>query len=737
MEKKYKLVIVESPAKCVKIESYLGSDYKCIASYGHLRKLDNLNQIDVLNNFNTNYSLISEPLKIKQLEKIKKEIKNSSEIILATDDDREGEAIAWHICELFSLPISTTKRIVFHEITKNAILEAIRNPKLLNMDLITAQKTRQILDLLVGYTISPILWKYFAKNKRNSLSAGRCQSTALRIIYDNYIEINKNLPKLIYNTIGYFTNKNIQFDLIDQFEKEENVKIFLQNSIHFNHIFSVTEPKQTIHNSPFPLITSSLQQISSNELHLSPKETMKFAQELYENGLITYMRTDNKKYSNEFINEIQLYILKEFNDKKLIKNDYDAIRINNNSEKEAHEAIRPVKISLKINDIKENISEKAKKLYHLIWKRTMESCMEANITFYIYGEITAYKSLFRCKAEKNIFLGWKIISYKDKDKDKDNIYEYLLTIKKNTIMNYKKIISSVIMKENILHFTEAKLVQMLEELEIGRPSTFSSIVDKIQDRNYVKKENINGKSFQCKEFSLDKTDLFVEEITKNFGNEKNKLVIQPLGIEVIEFLIKNFDCLFNYEFTKNMENELDNIALGTKKYFDLCNNCYNEIKKLILKLDLNLDLNLDLKKDLIKDKDKDKVNNIIGNYDEEILYIKKGKFGLYAEWGKNKKSLKEFGNRPLENIKYNDVIKILEKDKLLNKDVSVSIGIIRQLSNTVSIRNGTYGEYIFYKTKKMKKPAFYSLTNFKDDVKLCEINIISKWIEDNYHISIN
>jgi DNA topoisomerase-1 len=228
-----KLVIVESPAKCKKIESYLGNDYKCVASYGHLRKLSKLEQIDISNNFSTKYEIIDEAIKKQQISKLQKEIQNASEVILATDDDREGEAIAWHICILFNLDITSTKRIIFHEITQKAIKDAVANPVFLNINLINAQRSRQILDLLVGYTISPILWKCFSKQYKHSLSAGRCQSVALRIIYDNYVEIKNNKCLLQYNTVAYFTNKNIIFELTKQYEKEEDLLDFYENSIDF------------------------------------------------------------------------------------------------------------------------------------------------------------------------------------------------------------------------------------------------------------------------------------------------------------------------------------------------------------------------------------------------------------------------------------------------------------------------------------------------------------------------
>ena len=303
------LVIVESLAKCKKIEDYLGPTYTVIASFGHLRNISGLDSIDIHNNFATTYSIIQEELKLKQIEKIRSEINKSDDVIIATDDDREGEAIGWHICDLFGLSITNTKRIIFHEITETAIKTAILNPKRINMDLVNAQQTRQILDLLVGFNISPILWNCVSKTHDTSLSAGRCQTPALRLVYENYLDIKQSPGKLVYNTSGYFTSLNLLFDLNKQFDNETLAKEFLELCKNWDFIFTKTEPKKTIKKAPEPLTTSSLQQLASNELHISPKDTMKYAQQLYEGGYITYMRTDSKKYSKDFIESVKKYII--------------------------------------------------------------------------------------------------------------------------------------------------------------------------------------------------------------------------------------------------------------------------------------------------------------------------------------------------------------------------------------------------------------------------------------------
>ena len=319
-----KLVIVESPAKCKKIESYLGPGYKVVASFGHLRHIPDLKSIDIDNSYKISFATINEPIKQRQIEYIRKEIAAADEVILATDSDREGEAIAWHICDLFELNVSVVKRIVFNEITEGVIKSAIKSPTKINMNLVNAQKTRQIIDMLVGFNISPFLWKHISSNKTNSLSAGRCQTPALRLVYDNYKEIQESPGKLVYNTTGCFTNMNLIFDLNVSFITVDQVTEFLKycnNSIN-KFLCNVGAPKKSIRKAPEPLTTSSLQQLASNELHFSPKDTMKYAQQLYEAGYITYMRTDCKKYSSAFVEQVKKYI-EQIHDKSYISQNID------------------------------------------------------------------------------------------------------------------------------------------------------------------------------------------------------------------------------------------------------------------------------------------------------------------------------------------------------------------------------------------------------------------------------
>ena len=789
----YTLVIVESPAKCDKIEKYLGPGYKCIASFGHLQQLISLKDIDISNNFKPTFTPIES--KLNQIERIKKMILNANEVVLATDDDREGEGIAWHICKLFNLSLETTKRIIFHEVTEKGLKNAIKNPTTLNVDLVNAQQARQILDLLVGYIISPILWENISRTKKG-LSAGRCQTPALRLIYENQKEIDNSPGKKVYNTIGYFTDKNFPFVLNETYNDEDKMVKFLEESVDFEHELKLDPLKNSTRKAPTPFTTSSLQQTASNDLHISPKDTMQICQRLYEAGYITYMRTDSKVYSKDFVEKSLKYIDEKYGekyrieninsiiildeeDKKLIEEKEDKKEKKEKKEKkvkkakkenmaqEAHEAIRPTNINVDKLPEDSDFTGKEIRMYKLIWKNTLESCMADAIYSLLTAKIKApFKLEYKFTGEEIVFEGWKIVEKERNvsiiDEKANTAYNYLPNLKEK-IVNYSKITSKLTMKDLKTHYTEAKLVQLLEQKGIGRPSTFSSLIDKIQERGYVKKENIKGKTLVCTDFELEDDEITEIENKKEFGNENNKLVIQSVGILVLEFLIKTYEKVFEYDYTKNMENDLDLIAKGDKEYYDLCLECYNDIKKdernkRDVKNDIRIDEEhvyiigkngpviktsdnrfLSVRKDIDLDKLKNgdyklediiednMLNRLLGKYENEDMYLKKGKFGMYVVWGENKKSLNGI-NLNETSIELNDVLEYLKNQSTTNSS------IIRTLRKDLSIRSGKYGDYIFYKTEKMSKPKFYKLIGFDEDYKKCELYIILDWIKEKYKV---
>ena len=793
MSKKYStttsLVIVESPAKCKKIEEYLGPGYKCVASFGHLRELSSLKNIDIQNNFNPTYTIIDSAIKKKQVELLRKEIKNADEVILACDNDREGEKIAYCVAQIFKLDINKTKRITFNEVTESAIQNAIKNPKTINMDIVNAQQARQILDILVGFKVSPMLWKFITmpKGKDNALSAGRCQTPALRLIYDNEQEIKEAEERKVYNTTGYFTNSNIAFDLNKQYELEDEMTDFLDGTADFSHIYTCSQPTKVLKKAPEPFTTSRIQQVASNELHYSPKETMRICQLLYEGGYITYMRTDSKTYSGDFIESVKGYITRTYaQGEKYISENIDtmitgAIKEPEKKKKskkndkpppqEAHEAIRPTNISL--CQLPETMDSKEKRMYKLIWENTLESCMTSASFNSVTASISAFQTnKFTYTSELIDFPGWKIVAKKYSTENKE--YQYLQTIKQNSPIPYKKICSKVTIKGSKQHYTEARLVQLLEEKGIGRPSTFSSLVDKIQERGYVKKEDVKGKEIICKDFELENDEIFEIENKREFGNEKGKLVIQPLGKIVMEFLEKHFNDLFNYNYTSLMEDSLDKIAKGESIWFELCDSCNKQIDNLVdgLKDETKIEIKIDenntymigkygpvikciehidgkeeitfkpIKKDIdtkvlekgnftveeIVDTNKTaKSQFILGQHNGKDVILRKGKFGLYISWGENSKTLKELGNRPIENVTFDEVKKYLEEGS----------NLIREINSSLSIRKGPKGDYLFYKTTKMKKPEFKDIKAFvsetSEDYKICDISILKSWIYEKYN----
>ena len=790
----YTLLIVESPAKCGKIEKFLGSNYKVIGSYGHITHLSNLNQIDFKNNYKPSFNIIE--TKQSQISKMRKSINDAKEVILATDDDREGEAIAWHIAQVFKLNIANTKRIVFHEITERAIKNAIANPRTINLDLVYAQQGRQILDLIVGFTMSPLLWKHIVSNSKNALSAGRCQTPALRLVYDNYKEIKESPGKLSFNSVGYFTSKNIQFTLNTNHETHDSIKDFLEQSKQYKHMLTKAKERETIKNQPIPFTTSGLQQAANNCMHISPKETMELAQKLYEGGYITYMRTDCKVYSEEFIEASKIYIIEKYKPEyinpeinKLIQSKdaiKDAINVkiaSENNAQEAHEAIRPTCICLESVDNEETFSAKHKKLYKLIWTNSLESMMAPALYKQLVVNISApHEAIYKYSAEENIFLGWKAVLGQEEEK----YYEYLKNIKEDVI-NYKKITCKQTLKELKSHISEARLVQLLEQKGIGRPSTFSSLIEKIQERNYVTKQNVEGKKLEVIDYVLLEDNIIEEKGAKEFGNEKNKLVITQMGIFVIEFLIKYFNDLFDYDYTKCMEDELDNIACGKKKYYELCNECNNFItslinsNKLIIKSDSNLEngeksekleklqIKIDAKHTYLIGKNgptikytkedgslafygvkktinieklkggeykldelieiSEETSKLLGVYNDENVYLKNGKYGYYLECGQLRKSLKTIKiNVPFKEIKIDDALTIL-------KDCdSETNSLVRKISNDLAIRKGKFGDYLFYKTPTMKKPQFLKLGDFNDDYKNCSLEFLKSWIKEKYDL---
>lgn len=765
------LIIVESPSKCAKIESYLGDEYCCIASKGHIRTIEGLKSIDTKSTFIPKFSIIEE--KQSQVEYMRPIIAmfSKSNIILASDDDREGEAIAWHICEVFDLPVATTKRILFHEITKKAIVDAVNSPTIINMNLVHAQHARQVLDMVVGYKISPFLWKYLYHDKSNSLSAGRCQTPALRLVYDNDKEKSAGMETK-YKTTGNFTTKNLIFTLDHEFDTKEEITQFLEKSKTHPHMIKVGSQKETIKSAPKPFNTSRLLQTASNVCHMSPKETMSICQSLYQSGYITYMRTDSTKYSKEFLNKASEYIMKEW-----LKSEYigklDGLELKDINN--PHEAIRITNINMRsLHDVD---NPRMNTLYKLIWRNSVESCM-TDARYHSTGiKISApTDKSYKYSVEIPIFLGWKIVNEKeDIGTENQNVpgslLLYLQTLEKTgKPIAYNYIESTIVVRNKHQHYTEATLINALEELGIGRPSTFATIVETIQERGYVKRMDLEGTNMKCVEYKLRGNILETIEKDKIFGNEKSKLVLQPVGLMTVEFLSKHFQNIFEYDYTKTMEDKLDEVSSGKETdWAKICKTCYKEIgelakpmknlEKQVFPIDETHDFVFEkfgpvvrtrneegtfeykpvkktMKIDLEKVKNQEYTldelyeikNDCLGDYEGEQMTIKNGKFGPYVEWGTKRESIKKI-DKELDQITLEDVITFLE-----NQPVDKSI--LRVVTPELSIRKGKFGAYAYYKAANSSKPDFYNIKKFPEGFSTCDADVLIRWLQDTYKIVI-
>jgi DNA topoisomerase-1 len=767
------LVIVESPSKCKKIEEYLGSAFCCVATKGHFRTIDGLKAINTKGNFEPTFSILKE--KESQVQMLRNVIAKfpPEKVLLASDDDREGEAIAWHICQVFGLPVETTRRIIFREVTQSALLDAVAHPTIINMKLVQAQHSRQVLDIIVGFKISPYLWKYVGHGS----SAGRCQTPALRLIYDNE-EKRKTDQKenlMHYKTTASFTSKQILFTLDKSWDSAKSVMTFLEATKTHSHVLTVGSPKEVRRAPPKPFHTSRLLQTASNILHISPKETMQHCQELYQNGHITYMRTESSQYAKPFLEKVKEFILADCNGQpEYVGNLHD---LENSNSANPHEAIRVTQLNVRRIQ-SENARMNA--VYQLIWRNTIESCMSTAIFQHTEIRISAaLDGQFTSTVEVPVFLGWKHLSI-DKEKITPEVnsptglilwFKSIEQSKKP--IHYQWIESVVVVSHKHSYYTEASLIQELEDIGIGRPSTYAMIVETLIERGYVKKTDVAGSAQVCHEFKMY-TDHFIEQTQKEriFGNEKNKLVIEPIGLMVVEFLVLYFYTLFSYEYTKNMEKDLDQISNGEKSDWSLiCKTCYHEIKELskpviaLTKQTFALDEThsfafqkfgpvirreigngeepeyLSVKKDVQVNLEKLKRGEYtledlmeiqevnLGKHEGEDVVLKMGRYGLFLEYGEKNISLK-FIKKKREEIQLEDVLPYMKGEQVDGKNV------LRVLNSALSIRKGRFGPYLYYKSVDMDKPQFLNMKKFPGMFSTCEKEELIQWCRDTYRIDI-
>ena len=769
------LVIVESPAKAKTIQKYLGKDFEVKSSFGHIRDLPKKGMGINLENFTPDYEISADKKKV--VADLKAASKKAETVWLASDEDREGEAIAWHLAQELKLKSENTKRIVFHEITKNAILKAVENPREIDQNLVNAQQARRVLDRIVGFEMSPVLWK----KVKPGLSAGRVQSVAVRLIVEREKEIREFKPVPSYKVEGVFTNlekQEISAKLKKDFTKEQDAENFLNQvqNIDFKVLNVDVKPAQRSASAPFT--TSTLQQEASNRLGYGVTTTMRVAQRLYEEGYITYMRTDSVNLSQEAINAAKNQILKEFGEEYSQPRNYVT---KSASAQEAHEAIRPTDFGVKsIGDAQLN------KLYQLIYKRTLASQMtnaklEKTIIEIGNPELPQH---FEAQGEVIVFDGFLRAYgiYKNEDEEQEDGDKILPKVNVGEALAYKKITAVEKFSRPVSRFTEAGLVKKLEELGIGRPSTYAPTIQTIQNREYVDKREIEPKEREIVKLTLTKTGLKKEILTEKFGGDKNKFVPTDIGIVVNDFLTTNFNEILDYGFTAKVEQDFDEIAKGEEKWKDVLKNFYSSFHPKIEDVGENANratgerlLGQDPKtgKNVyarigrfgpmvqIGETDSDEkpifaslmaTQNIVTITLEEALELFKvpfdlqdyegktvtvgvGRFGPYVKWGEAFISLPK-GENPL-SVDYDRAVAIIEEKKKADAPVASYKG------EPVTKGVGRFGPYLKYQDIYINVPKKYDFENLsqKEVEELIEAKLdkeanryIQQWEEEKISI---
>lgn len=562
------LVIVESPAKAKTIEKYLGKDFVVKSSMGHVRSLPSkTGSVDVSNNYAPIYEINEDKTKI--INELKKASKTAKTVWLASDEDREGEAIAWHLTEVLGLNPKTTKRIVFHEITQTALEEAIANPRIIDLPLVEAQQARQSLDYLVGFELSPVLWK----KVRPQLSAGRVQSVAVRLVVEREKEIGLHNQESSYKLVATFkTNESeeIYAEAPAKYTDLAKLKNILEDYNKSSFTVEAIVQKPGNRNPGTPFTTSTLQQEASNKIGFSPRTTMQLAQRLYEAGHITYMRTDSLNLSKTALDAIASYIKKEYGNEYY---NFRTFKAKSAGAQEAHEAIRPTSFTI----LDAGADAQQKKLYNLIWRRTVASQMspakveKTTITI----QPSNSKEILDAKGEIVTFDGFLKVTGRKGD---DTI---LPPLKKGDSLKLSSATATESLSRGAARFTEASLVKKLEEMGIGRPSTYASTISTIQSRGYVERGDISGVEKEINILTLLNNEITHKKQSIEYGKDTNKLFPTDTGKVVTDFLVKHFADVMDYDFTKDIEDQLDHIAEKKKNRIEVLNHFYKPFHKLI------------------------------------------------------------------------------------------------------------------------------------------------------------
>lgn len=681
------LVIVESPAKAKTIEGYLGKDYTVKSSYGHVRDLSEKGiSIEIDNDFAPIYEVSEDKKKV--IAELKKMAKSADMVWLASDEDREGEAIAWHLSQSLELPDKKTKRIVFNEITKNAIMKAIQNPRGINYDLVNAQQARRILDRLVGYELSPVLWK----KVKPSLSAGRVQSVAVRLIVERERERNKFKVESFYRVNGWFNaakaTKPFKAELNQRFSNAKDAESFLNKCIPHSFKVDNTETKPATKSPAAPFTTSTLQQEANRKLGFSVARTMQLAQKLYEAGKITYMRTDSVNMSDFALEASEKSIGSMFGKDFHQRRNFTT---KSKGAQEAHECIRPTDFN--VQTAGEDAS--AQRLYDLIWKRAIASQMSdaklEKTNIYITSPQSGLQ--FIAKGEVIKFEGFLKVYMESSDEDNDNEdsnNQTLPAVKAGDSLSYTDIVATERFTQPPSRYTEASLVKKLEELGIGRPSTYAPTISTIQKRQYVVKEEREGTPRNYKVYTLQSGKLVKDEKTEITGAEKNKLFPTDIGAVVNDFLVENFPKIMDYNFTASVEKEFDEIANGKVEWHQMIREFYDPFHENI--------------KITEKESKRATGKRLLGvdPVSKKNMYALVGRFGPMVQVGEIEDEEKPKyasirGNLSIESITLEQALELFKLPKTLGKfegkEMVVGIGrfgpYVRHDNKFVSIPKGT------------------------------------------------
>lgn len=662
------LVIVESPAKAKTIEKFLGSDFQVESSYGHIADLPSKEiGVDVENGFKPKYEV--SPDKKALVSKLKTLSKNAEMVWLASDEDREGEAISWHLAEELKLDIKKTKRIVFHEITKSAILKAIENPREIDYNLVNAQQARRVLDRLVGYELSPVLWRKI----KGGLSAGRVQSVSVRLIVEREREIQNFNAVASYSIVAEFVNeagKSFKAKLPKNFNTKKEAEDFLNKNIGSQYKVADLETKPTKKSPTAPFTTSTLQQEAARKLYLPVGITMQLAQRLYEAGLITYMRTDSVNLSKDAMDAAEAEIIKSYG------KEFSKPRVFANKSKgaqEAHEAIRPTDMSRHTV----NIDRDQARLYDLIWKRTLASQMSdaqlerTNVKI----EANNHSEIFTASGEVLLFEGFLKVYLEGHDDDEEEQEGMLPALKVNEKLVNNYITATERYSRPPARYTEASLVKKLEELGIGRPSTYAPTISTIINRNYVEKGTLEGQERNYTQLTLQANKVGEKLLKENTGSDKGKLVPTDIGTIVTDFLVKNFGNILDYNFTAKVEQDFDEIAEGNIDWAVMMQEFYNKFHPNVKEVEANAE--------------RESGERILGkDADGRQVSVRLGKFGPMAQIGEaddeDKKFASLMSDQNIGNITLEEALNLF----LLPKNLGEYKG------EEVEVSNGRYGPYV-------------------------------------------